>query len=43
MRTGRRPHSDGEAGVAVVEVLEAMTESLRDAGRPVALEQAAAA
>jgi predicted dehydrogenase len=43
VRNGRRPLSDGEAGVAVVEVLEAMTESLRDAGRPVALEQAAAA
>jgi predicted dehydrogenase len=33
----RRPLSDGRAGVAVVEVLEAMTESLRDAGRPVVL------
>jgi predicted dehydrogenase len=32
-----RPLSDGRAGVAVVEVLEAMTESLRDAGRPVVL------
>jgi predicted dehydrogenase len=43
VRTGRRPRSDGEAGLAVVEVLEAMTESLRDAGRPVSLEQAAPA
>jgi predicted dehydrogenase len=34
---GRRPLSDGHAGVAVVEVLEAMSESLRAAGRPVAL------
>jgi len=34
---GRRPLSDGRAGVAVVEVLEAMSESLRDAGRPVLL------
>jgi predicted dehydrogenase len=34
---GRRPLADGEAGVTVVEVLEAMTESLRDAGRPVGL------
>ncbi len=34
---GRRPLSDGHAGVAVVEVLEAMSESLREAGRPVVL------
>jgi len=36
----RRPLSDGQAGLAVVEVLEAMTESLRDAGRPVSLTAA---
>ena len=37
VRDGGRPVSDGRAGVAVVEVLEAMGESLREAGRPVHL------
>jgi predicted dehydrogenase len=36
--TGARPQADGHAGATVVEVLEAMTESLRTAGAPVALE-----
>jgi predicted dehydrogenase len=40
---GRRPLADGEAGVTVVEVLEAMTESLRAAGRPVRLTTEVAA
>ncbi len=35
--TGRRPLADGEAGATVVEVLEAMTTSLRNAGAPVTL------
>ena len=39
---GRRPASDGWAGLAVVEVLEAMGESLASAGRPVALAEPAA-
>jgi predicted dehydrogenase len=34
---GLRPLADGNAGLTVVEVLEAMTESLNDAGRPVRL------
>jgi hypothetical protein len=34
--------SDGWAGAAVVEVLEAMTESLASSGRPVALAGAVA-
>jgi predicted dehydrogenase len=34
---GIRPLADGHAGLVVVEVLEAMSESLRDAGRPVRL------
>jgi predicted dehydrogenase len=38
---GSRPESDGWAGVAVVEVLEAMSESLQDAGRPVDLRAGA--
>jgi len=37
----RRPLADGAAGVAVVEVLEAMTESLREAGRAVSLDTGA--
>jgi predicted dehydrogenase len=40
--TGRRPLSDAIAGLTVVEVLEAMGESLADAGRPVTLAQGAA-
>jgi predicted dehydrogenase len=39
---GQTP-SDGWAGAAVVEVLEAMTESLGDSGRPVALAAGTAA
>jgi predicted dehydrogenase len=34
---GLRPLADGQAGLTVVEVLEAMSESLNDAGRPVRL------
>jgi predicted dehydrogenase len=37
---GRTPLTDGRSGVAVVEVLEAMTESLASAGRPVGLAAA---
>jgi predicted dehydrogenase len=37
---GETPLTDGWAGVAVVEVLEAMTRSLADRGRPVELEGA---
>jgi predicted dehydrogenase len=40
--TGAAPQSDAAAGLAVVEVLEAMTESLGNAGRPVSLAQEAA-
>lgn len=40
----RRPTpSDGRAGAVVVQVLEAMGESLRDSGRPVALAEGARA
>jgi predicted dehydrogenase len=39
---GRTPVADARAGVAVVEVLEAMSESLAAQGRPVALAGAAA-
>ncbi|MFN8108933.1 MAG: Gfo/Idh/MocA family oxidoreductase [Thermoleophilia bacterium] len=35
--THTQPLADGEAGTIVVEVLEAMTESLRSAGAPIAL------
>jgi predicted dehydrogenase len=38
--TGARPVSDAAAGLVVVEVLEAMTESLHDNGRPVAITEA---
>ncbi len=38
VRDGARPVADAWAGLAVVEVLEAMSASLADAGRPVALE-----
>jgi predicted dehydrogenase len=40
---GRRPVADGEAGAQVVEVLEAMTQSLRQAGAPIALTAGATA
>jgi predicted dehydrogenase len=36
---GERPVSDAAAGLAVVEVLEAMTTSLAEAGRPVTIER----
>ena len=39
----RRPVADGEAGAQVVEVLEAMTQSLRSAGAPVAIASGATA
>lgn len=39
IRTGRRPHTDGENGLAVVQILEAATLSLRR-GRPVSLQTA---
>ena len=35
---GKAPITDGEAGLRVVRVLEAASKSLREAGRPVALE-----
>ena len=35
--SGTAPLADGHAGTVVVEVLEAMTESLRSAGAPIAL------
>lgn len=38
--SGTEPLVDGPAGVRVVEVLEAMTTSLREAGRPVQLTNA---
>ncbi|MCB0873978.1 MAG: Gfo/Idh/MocA family oxidoreductase [Thermoleophilia bacterium] len=38
VRTHTPPLADGHAGTVVVEVLEAMTESLRNAGAPVALQ-----
>jgi predicted dehydrogenase len=41
IRTGRRPLTDGENGLAVVEVLEAATLSLRQ-GTPVSLEAVSA-
>jgi predicted dehydrogenase len=37
IRTGRQPLTDGENGLAVIEVLEAATRSLAE-GMPVALE-----
>jgi predicted dehydrogenase len=37
IRTGGQPRTDGASGVAVVEVLEAATESLRDEGRTIPL------
>mgnify|MGYP001310945920 CR=1 FL=1 len=40
--TGATPRSDAAAGLAVVEVLQAMTESLADSGRPVTLGGGAA-
>jgi predicted dehydrogenase len=43
VRDGGRTPSDGWAGVAVVEVLEAMTESLREAGRAIPLSAGAMA
>jgi predicted dehydrogenase len=43
VRDGGPTASDGWAGAVVVEVLEAMTESLREAGRPVAIGEAAVA
>ncbi len=39
----RRPVADGDAGAQVVEVLEAMTQSLRSAGAPVAIASGATA
>lgn len=39
--TGATPRSDAEAGRMVVEVLEAMTQSLANAGRPVTIGGAA--
>ena len=38
--TGRRPMTDGEAGLRVVRLLEAATESMASQGRPVAMAQA---
>lgn len=42
VRAGTRPIADAWAGLATVEVLEAMSESLAQSGRPVTLEGAAA-
>jgi predicted dehydrogenase len=38
IRTGRRPLSDGESGLRVVNILEAATRSLARRGQPVELE-----
>ncbi|MBI2684136.1 MAG: Gfo/Idh/MocA family oxidoreductase [Actinobacteria bacterium] len=37
IQNGTRPLADGAAGVAVVEILEAMSASIRESGRPIAL------
>jgi predicted dehydrogenase len=39
IRDGRRPRSDGVDGLRVVQVLEAAERSLRDGGRPVAIDE----
>lgn len=41
VQVGSRPRSDGRTGLAVVEVLEAATQSMREGGRPVTLNTAA--
>jgi predicted dehydrogenase len=38
IRRGARPITDGEAGLRVVRILEAATESLAQRGRPIELE-----
>jgi predicted dehydrogenase len=40
IRSGDAPIADGWAGLATVEVLEAMDKSLAENGRPVTLEGA---
>ena len=42
VRTGRTPDTDGAAGLRVVRLLEAATESMRLHGRPVAIQAATA-
>ncbi len=42
IRSGRTPRSDGWDGLRVVQVLEAAERSLREGGRPVAIEEYAA-
>ena len=37
IRRGARPMTDGEAGLRVIRILEAATESLAERGRPVEL------
>lgn len=38
IRTGKQPRTKGEAGLAVVRVLEAATQSMRDGGRAIDLK-----
>lgn len=40
LQTGRRPLTDGEAGLRVVQILETATRSLRAGGQPLELGQA---
>ena len=40
LREGRTPRSDGVDGLRVVQVLEAAERSLREGGRPVAVDEA---
>jgi predicted dehydrogenase len=37
IESGERPMSDGEAGLKVVQILEAATQSMADRGQPVEL------
>jgi predicted dehydrogenase len=37
VKTGKRPITDGQAGLRVVRILEAATQSIREQGRPVEL------
>ncbi len=43
IRSGEPPVADGDAGATVVEVLEAMSESMRSAGAPIRLDAGARA
>jgi hypothetical protein len=42
VESGARPRTDGEAGLRVVRLLEAATESMTGQGRPVGLQGVAA-